>query len=232
MDYWFRLGLIKAPKGAKGYAAMLQGTRPQTKRGNALTLIEFLYDFASPNCYVAYHKLREMSAKRKIELRMVPLFLGGLFKMTQDAPVPRGSNEYAYMVRNLERIAGVIRIEFHFPHSLFPINSVRALRGSYFAESEGRTHEYVSRLFEEYWAKGTDISTTDNLGQIVESLKLDRTRFSEFIEREETKRRLRDETTSAYERGVFGAPTYFVDGEMYWGTPEVLWFLDERLPRD
>jgi len=136
------------------------------------------------------------------------------------------------MVRNLERISETIGIELHFPHSLFPINSVRALRGSYFAESEGRTHEYVSRVFEEYWAKGTDISSTDNLGRIVESLDLDRSRFSEYIEREETKRRLRDETTAAYERGVFGSPTYFVDGVMYWGTPEVLWFLDERFARE
>ena len=194
-----------------------------------MTQVELLYDFTSPNCYVAYHKLREMSARNGIELRLAPLFLGGLFKMTEDGPVPRGSNEYNYMVKNLERLSKVLRIEFHFPHSLFPVNSVRALRGSYFAESEGRTNDYVSRVFWEYWAKGTDISVLDNLGRIVESLGLDGSRFVDFIEREETKRRLRDDTAQAYEKGVFGAPTFFVDGVMYWGTPEVLWFLGEQL---
>jgi 2-hydroxychromene-2-carboxylate isomerase len=193
--------------------------------------VEFLYDFSSPNCYVAYHRLQEMSTKWKFELRLVPIFLGGLFKITEDAPVPRGSNEYNYMVKNLERISQTIGIEFSFPHSMFPINSVKALRGSYFAESKGRVHGYVSRVFEEYWVKGTDISVPTNLGRIVESLGLDPGLFLEFIERDETKLRLRNDTNAAYEKGVFGAPTYFVDGEMYWGTPEVLWYLGEQLTK-
>jgi 2-hydroxychromene-2-carboxylate isomerase len=193
--------------------------------------VEFLYDFTSPNCYVAYHKLKEMATKREIEIRLVPLFLGGLFKTTNDGPVPRGSHEYDYMVKSLERISRIIGIEFNFPHSIFPINSVRALRGSYFAESEGRVQDYVSSVFEEYWVKGTDISIPHNLGRIVESSGLNQDRFLEFIEREETKLRLKGDTDRAYERGVFGAPTYFLDGTMYWGTPEVLWFLDEQLAR-
>ena len=193
--------------------------------------IEFLYDFASPNCYVAHHKLRELKAKRGLDVRLVPLFLGGLFKMTDDAPVPRGTNEYNFMVANLERISRTLGIEFNFPHSSFPPNSVRALRGAYFAESRGRVDDYVSRVFREYWVKGTDISDHQNLGAIAASLGMDKGEFLEFIEREETKLRLRKETERAYERGVFGSPTYFIDGKMYWGTPEVLWLLDDELAR-
>ena len=196
-----------------------------------MTEIEFLYDFASPNCYVAYHKLRELKTKRGIEVHLVPLFLGGLFKMTNDAPVPRGTNEYNYMVANLERISRTLGIEFNFPHSSFPPNSVRALRGSYFAESRGMVNDYVSKVFREYWVKGTDISDHQSLGGIVESLGPSKDEFLEFIEREETKLRLRKETERAYERGVFGSPTYFIDGKMYWGTPEVLWLLDQELAR-
>ena len=196
-----------------------------------MTLVEFLYDFASPNSYVAYHKLREMRTRRKIELRLFPLFLGGLFQSTGDAPVPAGSHEYNYMVKSLERISRDIGLEFNFPHAIFPINSVRALRGSYLAESEGRVRDYVSTMFEEYWVKGRDISDPKNLGVIAGAVGLGRERFLEFIEREETKLRLRKDTETAYRRGVFGAPTYFVDGSMYWGTPEVLWYLDARLAR-
>jgi 2-hydroxychromene-2-carboxylate isomerase len=194
-----------------------------------MTRVEFLYDFASPNCYVAYHKLRELKTKRRLEVRLIPLFLGGLFKVTNDGPVPKGTNEYNYMIANLERISQRLGIEFNFPHPSFPPNSVRALRGSYFAESQGRVDDYVSRVFTEYWVNGTDISDQQNLGSIAESLGLSRSEFLEFIEREETKLRLRKETEKAYDRGVFGAPTYFYDGKMYWGTPEVLWFLDGEL---
>jgi len=196
-----------------------------------VTQVEFLYDFASPNCYVAYHKLRELKAKRGLGVRLVPLFLGGLFKMTNDAPVPRGTNEYNYMVANLERISRTLGIEFNFPHSSFPPNSVRALRGAYFAESRGRVDDYVMRVFREYWVKGTDISDHQSLAALVASLGMDGDEFLGFIEREETKLRLREETERAYERGVFGSPTYFVEGKMYWGTPEVLWLMDDELAR-
>ena len=193
--------------------------------------VEFLYDFASPNCYVAYHKLRELKVKWGLDVRLVPLFLGGLFKMTNDGPVPRGTNEYNYMVANLERISRTLGIGFNFPHSSFPPNSVRALRGAYFAESKGKVDGYVSRVFREYWVNGTDISDYQSLGTVAASVGLDSDEFLEFIEREETKVRLRRETERAYERGVFGSPTYFVDGRMYWGTPEVLWLLDHELAR-
>ena len=193
--------------------------------------VEFLFDFASPNCYVAYHKLRELKTKRGLDVRMVPLFLGGLFKLTNDAPVPRGTNEYNYMVANLKRISRTLGVEFNFPQWSFPPNSVRALRGAYFAESKGKVGDYVSRVFREYWVNGTDISDHQNLGAVAVSLGMDRDEFLEFIEREETKLRLRKETERAYERGVFGAPTYFVDRMMYWGTPEVLWLLDDELAR-
>ena len=193
--------------------------------------VEFLYDFASPNCYVAYHKLKELKMKWGLDVSLVPLFLGGLFKVTDDGPVPRGTNEYNYMVANLERISRTLGIELNFPHSSFPPNSVRALRGAYFAESKGRLDDYVAKVFREYWNSGTDISDPQNLAAMVASLGLDRDEFLEFIEREETKLRLRKETERAYERGVFGAPTYFFDGRMYWGTPEVLWLLDDELAR-
>ena len=206
-------------------------SREERRSDRKLTVVEFLYDFASPNCYVANCKLQDIAARRKVEIRLVPLFLGGLFKMTNDAPVSRGTNEYNYMVSNLERLSKALNVEFNFPHSSFPINSVRALRGAYFAESAGKTNDYVSRVFAEHWVRGADISDFAVLGRLVESVGMDRGSFLEFIEKEETKLRLRKETEDAFQRGVFGSPTYFVDGEMYWGTPEVLWLLDEELGR-
>ncbi|HYB75798.1 MAG TPA: DsbA family protein [Nitrososphaerales archaeon] len=160
--------------------------------------VEFLFDFASPNCYVAYHKLMKLKAKWGLDVRLVPLFLGGLFKMTNDGPVPRGTNEYNYMVANLERISRALGIELNFPHSSFPPNSVRALRGAYFAESRGKADDYVSGVFREYWVNGVDISDHQNLGTVAASIGLSRDEFLEFIEREETKLRLRKETEKAY----------------------------------
>lgn len=192
-------------------------------------LVEFLYDFASPHSYVAFHKLREISSRLPLEVNYSPVFLGGIFKATNDAPLQAGTPEYNYMAKNLQRISKTLGIPFDFQHSTFPVNSLRPLRGTYFASSVGRLAEYIAAVFGAYWASGVDISDRTALGDIAGSLGLDRERFLRSTEDEAAKLRLREDTERALQRGVFGAPTYFVDGEMYWGPPEVLWYLEERL---
>lgn len=192
-------------------------------------LVEFLYDFASPHSYVAFHKLREISSRLPLEVNYSPVFLGGIFKATNDAPLQAGTPEYNYMAKSLQRISKTLGIPFDFQHSTFPVNSLRPLRGTYFASSVGRLAEYIAAVFGAYWASGVDISDRTALGDIAGSLGLDRERFLRSTEDEAAKLRLREDTERALQRGVFGAPTYFVDEEMYWGPPEVLWYLEERL---
>jgi 2-hydroxychromene-2-carboxylate isomerase len=191
--------------------------------------VEFLYDFASPHSYVAFHKLREISSRLTLEVNYSPIFLGGIFKATNDAPLTKGSLEYDYMAKSLQRLAKALGIAFNFQHSSFPVNSLRPLRGTYFASSVGKLVEYISTVFGSYWGSGVDISDENALGKIAESLGLDRDRFLHSIEAETAKLRLKADTQRALQRGVFGAPTYFVDGEMYWGSPEVLWYLEGQL---
>jgi 2-hydroxychromene-2-carboxylate isomerase len=191
--------------------------------------IEFLYDFASPNCYVVFYKLREVCERKGTTLKCTPLLLGGLFKITNDAPIPKEAPEYNYMMRNLARLSKGLGIGFNPPHDRFPINSLRAMRGSYFLEEKGKLDEYMSKVFEACWSLNIDISDPQNLKPCVESLGFDFNDFLSFIEKEETKLTLRNDTEKAYRRGVFGAPTFFIDDkEMYWGTPEVLWYIDEH----
>ena len=116
------------------------------------------------------------------------------------------------MAKSLQRISKALGIAFNFPHSSFPVNSLRPLRGTYFASSEGRLVEYITAVFESYWASGVDISDQNALGEIAESIGLDRERFLHSIEDETAKLRLKEDTQRALQRGVFGAPTYFVDG--------------------
>lgn len=191
--------------------------------------VEFLFDFASPNCYVALAKLEELRkiARDRLEVSYSPIFLGGLFKLTNDAPVPVESHEFKYMDRNLRRISERLGIEFNFSSQRFPVNSLKALRGYYFADSFHRGKEYLKIVFHACCAEDRDISDLSVLQDKIRKLYLDPLEFAEFIERDETKSKLRDATQRAFERGVFGAPTFFVDGEMYWGSPEILWYLEK-----
>jgi len=196
--------------------------------------IEFLFDFASPNSYIALAKLKEMSRRSagNLEIIFSPILLGGIFKLTSDAPVPVGSHEFNYMDNNLKRLSTLLGIGFHFSRDRFPVNSLRALRGFYFADNFGKAQEYVDGVFRACWAENEDISEISVLHGLVRALDLDPQKFDSFIERAETKTKLREDTQKAYDRGVFGAPTFFIDGQMYWGTPEVLWFLEATVLAD
>ena len=191
--------------------------------------IEFDFDFSSPNCYVALAKLDEIKKRKEVEVIYSPIFLGGLFKSTNDAPIPLGTLEFNYMERNLQRLSRKLGVGFHFSHERFPVNSLKSMRGFYFAKSLGRELEYLHRLFQACWADNLDIADGPTLKGIVESLGFDHSLYVEFTEKDETKQKLRADTQRALERGVFGAPTFFLDGEMYWGSPEVLWYLDTML---
>jgi len=175
---------------------------------------EFLFDFASPNCYVALAKLKEIRTRSQIYLKFSPIFLGGLFKLTNDAPIPRGTHEYNYMAKNLERLSKNLGIEFKFSHSRFPINSLKSLRGYYFARGADKEEQYIDEIFHACWGSDQDITNLQTLSEIVTSIGMESRTFLEFIEKDETKERLKTDTQSAFDRGVFGAPTFFVDGDV------------------
>ncbi len=159
-------------------------------------------------------------------LKYSPIFLGGMFKLTEDAPLPKGILEYNYMARNLERFSKIVNIPFKFSHERFPINSLKALRGFYYARELGKEDEYIGRVFEASWAEDEDITQVAVLAKIVDSLGINREEYFASIEKDEVKQRLRQDTQSAFERGVFGAPSVFVSKELFWGTPgEILWNL-------
>jgi len=190
--------------------------------------VEFIFDFSSPNCYVANATLRLMMENSGINLEIVyaPVFLGGLFKMTNDAPVEVGTSEFNYMDRNLQRLSALLGIDFKFPRERFPLNTLRALRGFYFIQEQSKKKQYIDTIFRACWVDGLDVSDPATLKKLTSSVGIDEEMLAEFIERDKTKQRLRDDTQKAYERGVFGAPTFFIADDMYWGSPEILWFLE------
>lgn len=188
--------------------------------------LEFLFDFSSPNCYVALAKLQQM--KKSVEVSFTPIFLGGLFKMTDDAPIPVGTLEFNYMEANLVRLSRLLDIPFRFPRDRFPVNSLRALRGFYFARTSRMEAPYLEKIFRACWSEDRDISSSSVLNELTTELGFDPTQFAQSVEQNDMKLKLREDTQRAFDRGVFGAPTFFIDGQMYWGSPEVLWFLEKE----
>jgi 2-hydroxychromene-2-carboxylate isomerase len=114
--------------------------------------------------------------------------------------------------------------------SVFPVNSVKAMRGAFVAEEHGKISPYSRRVFESYWGADRDISQDEVLRDIVREVGLDEKEYFTKIASADYKTRLRTNTEQLIERGGFGSPSIFVDGVMFFGNdrlPLVEWELDK-----
>ena len=188
--------------------------------------LEFFFDCSSPWTYLAFHRVEPLAAETGAELVWRPVLVGGVFNLVNPSvyeqrakPVPAKAHYYRKDLRDWARHTG---LQIGQP-SVFPVNSVRAMRGCLVAEEQGCISAYARRVFEAYWGDLLDISQDAVLGDIVEEVGLDREIFFEKIRSRGYKERLRANTDELIRRGGFGSPTLFVNGDdMYFG--------NDRLP--
>ncbi|MDJ0957394.1 MAG: 2-hydroxychromene-2-carboxylate isomerase [Arenicellales bacterium] len=184
--------------------------------------IEFFYDYGSPNCYLAWTQLPGLCTRYGAGLVYKPILLGGIFKAVgNETPVnvePKGK----WMFEDIVRYAKHYDVAFEMnPHFIF--NSLSAMRGAVWAQSEGCIESYNRAMFEAAWVNGRNLGDADELRNIVSDVGLDATAFAGAIQSTEVKQALIDETNISVDKGVFGAPTMFVDGVMHFGQDRLPW---------
>lgn len=176
--------------------------------------IEFFFDVASPYTYLASTQIEAVAQRAGAELIWRPFLLGGVFKQVGNLPpavlAPRG----AYMLADLGRWARAYGVPLKVPSS-FPINSLLPMR-VFQGASRGERAAMAHRVFHAHWAEGLDVSDPAVLGPLVGEAAMARATDPEV------KDRLRRGTEEAVTRGAFGAPTFFVGDEMFFG--------NDRLP--
>lgn len=183
--------------------------------------LEFFFDCSSPWTYLAFHKIEDVCRETRAELVWRPILVGGVFNAVNPSvyesrakPVPAKARYYAKDLRDWTRHYG-LRIG---QPPVFPVNSVKAMRGACFALERGVLPRYARAVFESYWGDLQDISQDDVLAKIVERVGLSRDEYFAAISRPEYKGKLRANTDELIARGGFGSPTMFVDGDdMYFG---------------
>jgi len=189
--------------------------------------IEFYYDFSSPYTYIASTRIEKICEDNGAELEWKPFLLGGVFNEIGSIPAVQIDNKFRYLRQDFEESASYYGADFNFPE-LFPLNSVRSMRGAFAALEQNKLVEYNHEMFRLYWTEGIDLSKAEILGEAVSKIGIDPEWFVNRIAEQEIKDKLREETNIAVERGVFGAPTMFVDEKMFWGNDR-LDFLDRYL---
>lgn len=207
--------------------------KPMTKR------VELLFDFVSPNAYLMWQPLRSLVALHDARLEVTPVFLGGMHKLTgnappmvRDAPI-KGKNDYAML--EIERFVARHSLTRYRINPAFPFNSITLQRMLSAAAAGGHAVELVDVLLPALWEEGCDPSDMAALGDAINAAGLDAADLLASAQTDRVKQALIEATDHAIERGAFGIPTVFVHdeegrSEMFFGK-ERLGQIEEELAR-
>ena len=183
--------------------------------------LEFFFDCSSPWTYLAFREIESLCQRQDCNLIWKPILVGGVFNLKNpsvyESRVNPVKEKSVYSQKDMNDWAKIRGIQFNWP-DIFPINSVKAMRGSFFALEKSVLPEYAEIIFSSYWTEGLDISSNETLINIAESLGWDSNEFLAYIEESETKEMLKQNTSELMDRGGFGSPTIFInDSDMYFG---------------
>lgn len=186
-----------------------------------MTTVEFFFDYSSPWTYLAFDRIEDLCKETGAELVWKPFLVGGVFNKVNPSVYQRRENPVppkdAYYRKDMHDWARYQDLTIGKP-SVFPVNSVKALRGAFVAIEAGKISDYSREVFKAYWTDDKDISQEDVLRPIVESVGMDSRDFFQKIGAPDWKQKLFDTTDELIERGGFGSPTFFVDkDDMYFG---------------
>ena len=188
--------------------------------------LDFYFDCSSPWTYLAFHAIQPLAAETGVEIVWKPILVGGVFNAVnrtvyQNRAKPNPLKQ-AYMLKDLADWARFYGLSIVFPPRVFPVNSVKCMRGAFVALDAGKLVPYATAAFEAYWGDDRDLSQEDVLADIAARAGLERQHFFAGIETGGCKARLRANTDELIARGGFGSPTLFVGPSMFFG--------NDRLP--
>ncbi|NYF31444.1 2-hydroxychromene-2-carboxylate isomerase [Sphingopyxis sp. JAI108] len=183
--------------------------------------LELIFDFGSPNAYLSMKALPDLLDRTGADLIITPCLLGGIFKATGNkAPMVQYADAPAKLAyENLEMrrfIAkhGLVKFRIN-PH--FPVNTLTIMRGAFVADDEGNLDDYIDAVNRAMWEDGLKMDEPEVITGFLSANGFDGPALLARTQEPEIKAKLVQNTEAAVARGVFGIPTFFVGGEMYFG---------------
>jgi 2-hydroxychromene-2-carboxylate isomerase len=198
--------------------------------------VECFFDCSSPWTYFAFESLLQMQQEIGVTIEWRPFLVGGVFNAanpsvynSRDKPVPA---KEAYGKKDQQDWARYLGLPILYRPTVFPVNSVKAMRACIVLDSDGKLVPFARAAFKAYWIDDKDISQPSVLTEICAGLGIDAAQLLAAIEQQPIKDRLRANTQDAIDRGSFGSPTIFVGGDdMYFGNDRMPLIRDAVLRR-
>jgi 2-hydroxychromene-2-carboxylate isomerase len=183
--------------------------------------VEFHFDFGSPNAYLSHLVIPAIEMRTGVKFEYVPILLGGVFKLTNNrSPAEtlvgiKNKPEYERLeTRRFLRRHGIIR---YTPNPFFPVNTLVLMRGAIAARSLGVFERYVDEMYRHMWAEPRKMDDPEVLRAALLESGLPSERLLDLVQTDEVKDQLLENTRRSVERGTFGAPTFFVGDEIFFG---------------
>ncbi len=187
--------------------------------------IDFYFDFISPYSFLAYKKFQLIKENEKININYKPILLGGLHKLGGITAPAFNERKMKNMKIDCELVAKKNSIKFQW-NDKFPLNTINLMRGYLVIDNETKK-KFFELCFDAYWKDNVDILDTENIKDILKNCSLDQKKFFEEIQKPNIKDELKELTNKAFEKDIFGAPTFVVNNKIFWGQDRLDYALDE-----
>ena len=187
--------------------------------------IDFYFDFISPYSYLAHKKISILKENKNIIFTYKPILIGGLHNLQGIIAPALIKPKLKHMISDCNLIAKKENFAFMW-NSKFPINSLSIMRGYLFANKDIKDL-YLNIMFDAYWKNNLNISNEEILATLLKKCKINLNSFLEGIKNPEIKDELKNLTQKAYDKEIFGAPTFIVNNKIFWGQDRLEFALDE-----
>ena len=187
---------------------------------------DFYFDFISPYSFLAHKEIKKIENKNSLKINYKPILLGGLHNLhgiKAPAFIPAKAK---HMIRDCKLIAEKKNIKFKF-NSYFPIRSLVLMRGVLVAEEDNYKSYYIDSIFNAIWQDGLNLNDENIIQKILKNLNVNPKTFLLRSASSSIKDSLRKRTNEAYEKGIFGAPSFVANNKIFWGQDRIEFALDE-----
>ena len=187
---------------------------------------DFYFDFVSPYSFLAHKEIRKIESSERIKIRYQPILLGGLHNLhgiKAPAFIPAKAK---HMIRDCKLIAEKNNVKFKF-NSYFPIRSLNLMRGVLVAEEDNIKNYYIDNIFDTIWQDGLNMNDEIIIAKVLKNLNINPKTFALRLNSSLIKNSLRKKTSEAYEKGIFGAPTFVANKKIFWGQDRIEFALQE-----
>ena len=181
-----------------------------------MAAVRFYFDYGSPASYLAWRRLPALIDRTGATVEQVPVLLGGLFKATGNVPPITVPAKGKWLFDDLTRWARRDAIPFKAnPH--FPLNTLKLMRGAVFARGRRELETYSAAIFDAMWREGRAMGESDVVATVLTTAGLDAAAYAAGIEVGNVKAELVANTEAAVEQGLFGAPSFVVNHQLFFG---------------